>query len=151
MRRAHARARARAQPSPRAAARSAHHAVLHPCPAHRFCDPAALEKHERRNPQPPVLERPIELLVYGIFTAYDGYTGEHATAWVDMSEVIMSIGREATASTLASFRDSLGTALQHALSPAAWPAPSPAAAAAAATAAAADAAAADAAASPEPV
>ena len=74
-----------------------------------------MEKHERRNPQPPVKERSIELLVYGIFTAYDGDKGEYVTAWVLLSDVLLSIGREATAAKLVTFRDGLASALDHAL------------------------------------
>ena len=49
-----------------------------------------MEKHERRNKQPPIKERSIELdLVYGVFTAFDGDKGEYITAWVDLANVLM--------------------------------------------------------------
>ena len=52
-----------------------------------------MEKHERRNEQPPVKQRSIELLIYGVFTAYDGDKGEYSTAWVELSDILMSIQR----------------------------------------------------------
>ena len=85
-----------------------------------------MEKHERRNEQPPVKQRSIELLIYGVFTAYDGDKGEYSTAWVELSDILMSIQREVVASKLASFRDGLASALDAALL---MPPPSPPAAA----------------------
>ena len=94
----------------------------------RYCDPQTMEKHERRNAQPPVNERNIELLIYGVFTAFDGDKGEHLTTWVDLSEVLMTISRETMSAKLASFRDGLSEALEQALLlPAAVPAAAPAA------------------------
>ena len=84
-------------------------------PELRYCDPNTMEKHERRNAQPLIKERNIELLVYGIFTAFDGDKGEHVTAWVELSDVVLSIGREATAAKLIAYREGLASALEHAL------------------------------------
>ena len=82
----------------------------------------------RRNPQPPVKERTIELLVYSIFVAFDGDKGEHATAWVELGDLLLSISRETVSAKLASFRDGLATALENALlEPAAAAPPAPAA------------------------
>ena len=84
-----------------------------------------MEKHERRNQQPPIKERSIELLVYGVFTAFDGDKGEYITAWVDLADVLMSVSRDVVIAKLQSFRDGLAKALETALlqpSPAATPA-----------------------------
>ena len=74
-----------------------------------------MEKHERRNEQPPVKQRSIELLIYGVFTAYDGDKGEYSTAWVDLADILMSVDREVVVSKLASFCDGLASALDAAL------------------------------------
>ena len=96
-----------------------------------------MDKPAKRNPQPPIKERPIELLVYGIFVAFEGDKGEHATAWVELGDLLLSIPRETVSAKLASFRDGLASALENALlEPAAPPAAPPAAATAAETAAA---------------
>ena len=76
--------------------------------------------------------RALELLVYGIFSAFEEDQGYHSTAWVELSDVLMSIEREVLASKIASFRDDLARALDQAMlvPPAAAPpaASSPAAA-----------------------
>ena len=74
-----------------------------------------MEKHEKRNEQPPIAERPIELLVYGVFTAYEGDKGEYMAAWVELPDILMSISRETVVAKLASFRDGLSRALDAAL------------------------------------
>lgn len=70
-----------------------------------------MDKPEKRNPQPPIKERTIELLVYGIFVAFEGDKGEHATAWVDLGDLLMVVPRETLSAKLASFRDGLTLAL----------------------------------------
>ena len=45
----------------------------------RYCDPTVMEKHEKRNEQPPIEDRSIELLIYGVFTAFEGDKGEYCT------------------------------------------------------------------------
>ena len=74
---------------------------------YRYCDPATMDKPEKRNPQPPIKERTIELLVYGVFVAFEGDKGEHATAWVELSDVLMTIKREAVLDALARVCDQL--------------------------------------------
>eukprot|EP00966_Prymnesium_polylepis_P113433 2622915-Prymnesium_polylepis.1 len=59
-----------------------------------------LAKHELRNPL-PADGRNIELLVYGIFSAFEEDQGYHSTAWVELSDVLMSIERQVVASKLA--------------------------------------------------
>ena len=73
-----------------------------------------MAKHEVRNAL-PAEGRNIELLVYGIFSAFEEDQGYHSTAWVELSDVLLSIEREVVVSKLASFRDGLARALDAAL------------------------------------
>ena len=50
-----------------------------------------MQKHELRNEQPPLEEREIELLIYGVFSGFDGDKGYYYTAWVPLGDVLMSI------------------------------------------------------------
>ena len=98
----------------------------------RYCNPAELQPAELRNAQPPANERKIELLIYGIFGAFEGDKGYYSTAWVPLEDVLEALGNEVVSAKLASFRDGLATALTAALAPAPA-ADSPIAAAAAAS------------------
>ena len=70
-----------------------------------------MQKHELRNEQPPLEERDIELLIYGVFSGFDGDKGYYYTAWVPLGDVLMSISPETVIAKLASFRDGLARAL----------------------------------------
>jgi hypothetical protein len=71
-----------------------------------------MQKHELRNELPPLSEREIELLVYGVFAGFEGDKGYYFTAWVPLGDVLMSISREMVIVKLASFRDGLALALE---------------------------------------
>ena len=66
-----------------------------------------MQKHELRNEQPPLEERDIELLIYGVFSGFDGDKGYYYTAWVPLGDVLMSISPETVIAKLARFRDGL--------------------------------------------
>ena len=70
-----------------------------------------MQKHEFRNEQPPLKEREIELLIYGVFSGFDGDKGYYYTAWVPLGDVLMSISPETVIAKLARFRDGLARAL----------------------------------------
>ena len=70
-----------------------------------------MQKHELRNEQPPLEEREIDLLIYGVFSGFDGDKGYYYTAWVPLGDVLMSISPETVIAKLASFRDGLARAL----------------------------------------
>ena len=57
----------------------------------------------------------IELLIYGIFSAYDGDKGKYSTAWVLLSDTLMALSRETIMGKLSHFRDGLAKALDVAL------------------------------------
>ena len=38
-----------------------------------------MERAELRNEQPDIMKRPIELLIYGVFAAFEGDKGYHST------------------------------------------------------------------------
>lgn len=71
-----------------------------------------MQKHELRNEQPPLGEREIELLIYGVFSGFEGDKGYYFTAWVPLGDVLMNISRETVICKLATFRDGLAQALE---------------------------------------
>ena len=82
-----------------------------------------MEKHEKRNEQPPIEERSIELLVYGAFTAFEGDKGEYCTAWVQLPDILLSIPREVITAKVGAYGAGLAAQLEKALLvPAAAPA-----------------------------
>jgi hypothetical protein len=59
----------------------------------RFCDPTAMDAHERRNDLPPANERDTEFLVHGTFAVAEDDRGFFDTRWLTADSILENIDK----------------------------------------------------------